>query len=164
MTELEVEEALGLIELEVAIIEEEGADDRVEDSVLDVLEGVTAEEEEDEDPPVNLGDLGFGIREGDDDDDSDDLTAWTVIVPRFSILAEPRNRLSKLETTANDLRTGVVEGVTEIEAATTVRFSFGFDEMRDRRWTGTGDEGIAERLVLGLGTTTGSPRDRRSRG
>jgi len=118
MVEVEMTE-----EMTVEVGFEEGVEDAC-DFVL-VEEGATEEV-----PAVNLGDFGFGIREGEEEDDEDDA-ALTSRAPTVIVRFEPRKRLSKLETTAKeDLGE---EGVISIEAATTARLSLGFEEMRDRR-------------------------------
>jgi len=153
---LTIVEVVTTEEMTVEVGFEEGIDDACE---ILVEEGATEEV-----PGVNLGDFGFGIREGEEDEDDDfDDAALTSSAPTVIVRFDPRNRLSKLETTAKeDLGE---EGAISIEAATTARLPLGFEEMRDRRSRGVEGGGgrTAERLVLGLGTTTGSPRDLRSR-
>jgi len=129
---------------------------------FEVVEGATDVEEVSL-PPLNLGDFGFGTFETALEEEETALRSPTVIVEivlRF--LSLPRNRFRRLETTSSERRTGVAEeGVTEIEAETIARFSFGFEERRDRRWRGEEGGVTAERFVFGLATTG---RERRSTG
>jgi len=73
---------------------EEGLEDSCE---LEVEEGATDEEV----PAVNLGDFGLGIRAGEEEEDDDDA-ALTSRAPTVIVRLDPRNRLSKLETTAKE--------------------------------------------------------------